>query len=418
MIIPFGGGENDQCGVIFDKKTETYWVEVEVHYHNVVVAKYDQVFNVTCDNTSIIDQPLKIEYLLDLYPVPNNDNQKSTNNGNTYFLDAFVSNFDDEITYGSRYQMTDCEIKSDDKNAIEIIDSNGCSTDPKFITDIVYTNGYASANISSINPFLKMLKLKCKFSICEKTENCRQNCERHWYDSTVKRGKNFAKWIGLSSDDSSTAITQSPKSNDKSLQSQSTTIVQILIPLQSDLLTSNDKNIFITEKCETVDFYFFAFNQCCANDEIFWLYLAIFVGWLILIISLFWNIYFCIQKIKAAKKKRQSDSDSGDYWCYQDLKPSKSDNEDENDYPRLKRVLRRVSKRRHASGKSDEIYATIKSRASTRPLKITPISQIPYITVPTLSKPSSKGIIGNVNGSSIEENPAYVCQIIAPKSDV
>uniref|UniRef100_A0A914PG66 Uncharacterized protein n=1 Tax=Panagrolaimus davidi TaxID=227884 RepID=A0A914PG66_9BILA len=85
-------------------------------------------------------------------------------------------------------------------------------------------------------------------------------------------------------------------------------------------------------------------------------------------------------------------------------------------------LLRRLSKRRNAHSKDDEIYATIKSRSSTHRLKIVapviydkpspkvaPLSQIyenPYITLPSFAKPSK----ALERGSSIEENPVYVCQ--------
>uniref|UniRef100_A0A914Y3K0 Uncharacterized protein n=1 Tax=Panagrolaimus superbus TaxID=310955 RepID=A0A914Y3K0_9BILA len=157
MIIPFGG-ENDTCGVEFNTVSGTYWVEIEVHSNNTVETEFDRIFNVTCDNT--IDQP-KAEYILDLYPIPSNDNQRSTNieHGKTYFLDAFMPSFDDETKYGNNFRITNCIIETvDDTNAIEIINSNGCSSDPKLISEIDYSNGYATTNISSINPYLKNAK--------------------------------------------------------------------------------------------------------------------------------------------------------------------------------------------------------------------------------------------------------------------
>uniref|UniRef100_A0AC35GW39 ZP domain-containing protein n=1 Tax=Panagrolaimus sp. PS1159 TaxID=55785 RepID=A0AC35GW39_9BILA len=90
--------------------------------------------------------------------------------------------------------------------------------------------------------------------------------------------------------------------------------------------------------------------------------------------------------------------------------------------PRRTSLLRQLSKRRKAHAKDDEIYATIKSRSSTHRLKVVapviydkpspkvlPLSQIyenPYITLPSFAKPSKV----LERGSSIEENPVYVCQ--------
>uniref|UniRef100_A0A914XWN7 ZP domain-containing protein n=1 Tax=Panagrolaimus superbus TaxID=310955 RepID=A0A914XWN7_9BILA len=56
MIIPFGG-KNDKCGVKFNTISETYWVEITVHYHKILETEYDRIFNVTCDKNIIVSEP-------------------------------------------------------------------------------------------------------------------------------------------------------------------------------------------------------------------------------------------------------------------------------------------------------------------------------------------------------------------------
>uniref|UniRef100_A0AC35GW68 ZP domain-containing protein n=1 Tax=Panagrolaimus sp. PS1159 TaxID=55785 RepID=A0AC35GW68_9BILA len=330
LIIPLGG-RDEQCGVKFDKVMKTYGVEIEVHPHNAIISDLDPVFIVSC-NTNSMSYQQKIDYFLELYPLPEATNPTTTKNqatfespkttdGKTYILDAFMASIDDVIKYRNHFKMTNCIVESDGTAAVEIIDSNGCSINPNYATNVVYKDEWASVNLTDINPYLKVLKLKCKFSICDENEICRENCDRNWYDSIEKGGKKFVKYIGFG-DSSKTA--------------------EINDPLLS----------------------------------------------------------------KAGKKNPA---------------PGVIQKEDEP-LPRRTSLLRQLSKRRKAHAKDDEIYATIKSRSSTHRLKVVapviydkpspkvlPLSQIyenPYITLPSFAKPSKV----LERGSSIEENPVYVCQ--------
>uniref|UniRef100_A0A914Q0D4 ZP domain-containing protein n=1 Tax=Panagrolaimus davidi TaxID=227884 RepID=A0A914Q0D4_9BILA len=302
---------------------KNYWVEVEVHPHNAIISDLDPVFNVSCNTNSMSYQP-KIDYFLELYPLPETTNPTTTNNqatfespktnGKTYILDAFMASIDDVLKYRNHFKMTNCIVESEGTAAIEIIDSNGCSTNQKQITNVVYTDEWASVNMTDVNPYLKVLKLKCKFSICDENEICRENCDRNWYDSIEKGGKKFAKFFGFG-DSSKTAA----EINDPLLSNGKSTIVHISVPLKPDDPLPPEINFFV-EKCQKIDLYFFTFEHCCSTFGTFWLYVGIASVWLILFGSVLLNLFYCFRCFKG---KNGSDSDSGDYWVYEDVRQVK-----------------------------------------------------------------------------------------------
>uniref|UniRef100_A0AC34F2E8 Uncharacterized protein n=1 Tax=Panagrolaimus sp. ES5 TaxID=591445 RepID=A0AC34F2E8_9BILA len=184
--IPFSDNKNidNQCGIKFDKVIGVYWVEVVVHKDLIDGNEYERIFNVSCDiNKSMTYQP-KFDYFLELYPfLPIDKQETPENNGKIYILDAFMASFDDFERYRNLFKMTNCFVESENGSAVEIIDSNGCSKNPKFVTNVAYKNEWASFNLSSVNQYMKISKASKNDSSDTDSE------DDYWYYESYKTTK-------------------------------------------------------------------------------------------------------------------------------------------------------------------------------------------------------------------------------------